>query len=214
MKLYLIRHGETDWNKSNLVQGWSESDLNANGQWQAEMLAKRFQQSGERLTAVYTSPLRRALQTAMPTAEMAGIRPVEDPDLREMRCGAWEGLNFDELKVIHPEAFQAWADSAENRILGGGESIRDLLERAVGSLGRIVGAHEDGDSVAVFTHGGVIRVLLAHLLGVDLQIARRCNQDNASINFFHRRLGIFLLVRWNDISHLICGGNGRQPSRS
>ncbi len=213
MVLYLIRHGETDFNAGNLVQGWTESELNATGRWQAEMLAKRLTQPDERPTAIYCSPQSRAAETARPTAEALGIQPVYDDALMEMRCGDWEGLNFDQIKHERRDEFHAWARSADSCIPGGGESIRDLHRRAAKSADRIISSHPDGSRIAIFTHGGVNRVLMAHFLGIDLQVSRRCHQDNASISLFVRRLDMFFMDRWNDISHLVSGTDGRPLSQ-
>lgn len=202
MVFYLIRHGETDWNAGNLVQGWSESDLNEKGRRQADLLAQRLARPEERPTALYSSPLRRAAQTAEPTVRALGLEPAYDDGLMEMRCGSWEGLNFDDIRSGRREEFLSWATSPDNPIPGGGESIRDLYNRASKWMQGIVATHNDEDRIAVFTHGGVTRMLLAFLLGLDLQTARRCQQDNCSVNLFQQRAGMFFLTRWNDTSHL------------
>ncbi len=209
MILYLIRHGETTWNSQNLVQGWSESDLNEVGRRQAELVAQRLIASDHQPTAIYSSPLHRATQTAQPTAAALNLQPAYEDDLREMRCGLWEGLNFDDLKATRREEYLTWANSPDSPIPGGGESIRNLYDRASTALRRILDVHNDEDSLAIFTHGGVTRILLAYLLGIDLQIARRCYQDNATINLFVHRANMFFLNRWNDTSHLMTGSNGR-----
>jgi len=210
MILYLIRHGETTFNAEDLVQGWTESDLNESGRRQAELIAKYLAEPRTRPTAIYASPLRRAADTARPTAEALGIAPVFDDDLREMRCGSWEGLRFEEVKVSRRDEYLSWAGSPDNPIPGG-ESMRDIYRRGSAALQRIIDRHGDEDRIAVFTHGGITRVLLAFTLGMDLQIARRCYQDNAAINRVVRRAGLFFLDRWNDTSHLLAGMNGRRP---
>lgn len=213
MVLYLIRHGETDFNAGDLVQGWTESDLNEMGRWQAEMIAKRLTRPDERPAIIYSSPLRRAADTARPTAEALGLEVQLEDALMEMRCGGWEGLNFSDIKRDRPDEFLAWAQSADNCIPGGGESIRQLHDRVTACAERIIATHSEGARIAVFTHGGVNRVLLAHFLGIDLQVARRCYQDNASISLFARRVNMFFMDRWNDTSHLVGETNGRPLSQ-
>lgn len=209
MVLYLIRHGETDMNAANYVQGCAESDLNENGKWQAQKIAERLSLADERPTRIYASPLRRAADTAAVTSRAIGLDPTYDPSLVEMHCGGWEGLNFDAIKAERPDEFLAWATSPDSSIPGGGESIRDLYVRAAASIDRILAEAAEEDRIAIFSHGGVNRVLLSHLLGLDLQIARRCYQDNGSISLFVRRNGLFFMDRWNDTSHLVGGPNGR-----
>jgi broad specificity phosphatase PhoE len=163
-ELLLVRHGETDWNAQQRWQGQGVDDppLNAAGVAQAEALAESLR--GEHLAAVYSSDLRRALETAEIVAAMLELDVVPLPGLREIDVGSWSGLTRTQLEERFPEQLarhrESWGSGWE-----GGERIEDLTTRVVEAIQRIAADHPD-DRVLAVTHGGVIRALTAHALAV------------------------------------------------
>lgn len=150
--LLLARHGETDWNLQQRVQGHTDRALNDTGRAQARALAEELE--GERLVAVYASDLRRARETAEAVAEGHGLTVVCDPDLREKHFGTWEGLTDLEIEERYPDAVRGrWGD---------GETTEAVSERAVAAIQRIRERHPDG-TVLVVSHGGALRAILAYL---------------------------------------------------
>lgn len=153
--ILLARHGETDWNRDGRVQGHSDPPLNEMGRLQALALAEAL--AVRPLTAVYSSDLARARETAAAVATPLGLDVHADPDLREKFFGSWEGLTDVEIAKRFPAAARGqWGD---------GETTEDVAQRALAALGRIVAAHPDG-TVLVVSHGGAIRAMLHHH-GVD-----------------------------------------------
>ena len=151
-RILLARHGETDWNLEQRVQGHTDRPLNETGLIQARELGDRL--AAEQLVAVYSSDLARARETAVVVASLHGLDVVLDADLREKHFGTWEGLTDSEIQARFPDAVRG--------SFGDGETTRDVALRAVAAFDRIRARHHAG-SVLVVSHGGTLRALLAHL---------------------------------------------------
>ena len=181
--LYLVRHGETEFNRLGIVQGRGvDTPLNAVGQAQASSLAQRFRE--ERIDAIFSSPLRRALQTAQCVAQSAGIEHIStDPDLEEMSWGIFEGQSQSETQsTAFEEMKRRWHHGEHDYRVERGESLREVQTRGVNAVERIVDAHE-GQNVLVVAHGRFLRILLASLLD-EYGIARmeELHHTNTGVN--------------------------------
>jgi broad specificity phosphatase PhoE len=154
--ILLARHGETDWNREGRFQGHADPPLNATGRAQAAELAAELEAVG--LAAVYSSPLRRALETAQAVAAEHGLDPVAVDALREVDVGSWQGLTRAEIETQFPEQFARWLDYDQG--WEDGESYEEMGRRAVAALLELAVAHEDERILAV-THGGPIRAAFA-----------------------------------------------------
>ena len=163
----LVRHGLTDWNATQRAQGNADVELNAAGRRQADEVAERL--AGMPLSAVYSSDLRRALDTARPVAARHGLEVVVDPAWREIHQGEWEGLSGDEIASRWPE-LRGPARHYVRR--PGGEAPDEVAARALAGLRRIVERHP-GDAVAVVTHGGTIRWVVAVARGYGVRGSAR-----------------------------------------
>jgi alpha-ribazole phosphatase len=164
-RLILIRHCEPEESARGRIYGTLDVGLSAQGRVQAEELVDRL--DGVDVDAMWTSPRRRARETAEPLAAVRGIRPLEDDDLRELDFGELEGRTFDEIAVAEPELYGAWMETPTTVRFPGGECYADLKARSLRALDRAAAAD---DSVVVVTHGGVVRAALAEWL----QIADDC----------------------------------------
>ena len=160
-RIFLIRHGATEWNRTNLAQGHADIGLNDEGRAQAVAGAQRL--AGEALEAVYSSDLGRSMATAEAIAEPHGLQVVSDPDLREVDQGEWTGLHPDEIARRWPDL---WGDARHYTTRPGGEGPADVRKRSLAALRRIVKEHPDG-TVAVVSHGGTIRWISAEALGYN-----------------------------------------------
>jgi 2,3-bisphosphoglycerate-dependent phosphoglycerate mutase len=160
--IYLVRHGQTDWNKESRIQGATDNPLNATGLEQAATLARTL--ADVRLDAVYTSSHQRARQTA---AVFEGRAPIVALDeLRERNFGKFEGANEKDAAIVadwNKRRF-TWADDME-----GGETLESQSKRAEAALRRIRERHKDGGTVAIVAHGGINPVLVSHILGLPPQ---------------------------------------------
>lgn len=166
--ILLARHGETDWNRENRFQGHADPPLNETGRAQAVQLAEAL--GAESLTAVYSSPLRRALETAKIVGAQHDVEPVPVDALREVDVGSWQGLTRDEARKRYPEQFARWLDYG--RGWDDGESYEEMTGRVVPALLAIAAAHR-GERVLAVTHGGPIRAALAAAEQLPYAEARR-----------------------------------------
>lgn len=196
-KVILIRHGETDWSYQKRYCGFTDIDLNEKGRQQARRLLKRL--SKEKIHKVYSSDMKRTLQFAeivfkdLPAEEML--------DLREMNFGIFEGLTYKDIMEKYPKVYREWLGNPLDIIVPRGESLKTLARRVRKALKRILSQNSD-KKVAVFTHGGPIRVILCDILELDLKEVWKIEQGLASISiieFVEGRGKVHLL---NDISYL------------
>jgi broad specificity phosphatase PhoE len=200
MRLILVRHGETDSNKASLALGRADIELNETGRWQAQRLADALQT--EPIAAVYSSPLRRALDTARAIAERHDLAVEVDEDLIEMDIGEMEGLTFQQVRERHPQFVQAWLGSgAAYQPMPGGESLLDVQERAWRALERICGSGER-ETVVVVAHNFVILTILCRVLGLELAEFRRLRHSVAAVSVLNVHDGQIMVLRLNDTCHL------------
>jgi broad specificity phosphatase PhoE len=166
--LFLIRHGETDWNRDGRWQGHDDRALTDRGVEQAVRAADALR--GVAFAAIYASDLQRAVQSARPLAETGGLPVEELASLREIDTGSWTGLTREEVAARDAEGAKRHASGGTG--WAGGETYEQLQQRVTTALDGIASAHA-GDRVAIFTHGGVIRAAVAQTFGAPAQAARR-----------------------------------------
>lgn len=184
--LYLVRHGATEGSEEKRYKGSIDVPISEKGKEQIKRTAKfiRAEVQNSRassLTAVYCSPLSRALKSAEIIAEHFGLKPTVIPDLRERNFGIWEGMSFNEIKDKYPEEFEAWAGNPLKYSPMGGESTLEVRERVINALEDIISRHKR-EGIAIVAHGGVNRVILCHLLGIPLENLFRIEQDYGGVN--------------------------------
>ena len=207
-RLLLVRHGETDANVAGIWQGATDHPLNERGLAQARAVAERLAREEAQVTAVYTSPLRRARQTAEIIAQALGDLPVhEDPDLSEYNLGEWEGLTYQELRYER----RLWDRMREDPHWAppGGESAYQFAMRVLAAFQRIAERHQ-GETVVVVGHGGAIATALALLLERKGGEWKKYGMINCAIS--ELIMGPTpKLIRHNDIAHLENVGHGGKP---
>ena len=197
LRLWLVRHGVTDWNLEGRWQGWTDTALSDTGRTQAKRLEARL--VGREFNAVFSSDLQRAFDTA----KLAGLTPTLDARLREVHFGTFEGgLSAD--NHLHPE-FEAWLAAPGTRRTPGGESYGDLQRRALEWLAELP---ESGEVIA-FAHGGTIQTLVTGLLEIPAMVAPRIwrlRVTHASITVLERHWtptgAVWTRERHNDTAHL------------
>lgn len=200
MRLILIRHGETDWNAALRYQGHAAVPLNDIGRAQARAAGARLRAAGA--AALYASDLLRAAETAAILGAAVGLAPQQMPELREIDVGQWEGLTPEELYRRFPDHMREFERDPARTVRLGGESYAQLQARALAALTTIQRRHAPGETVLAVSHGGTIRALLCHVIGLDLAHFGRLWLDNGS--FTELRLGSsgWRLTRLNDAAHL------------
>ncbi|WP_129672877.1 histidine phosphatase family protein [Candidatus Chloroploca sp. Khr17] len=199
--ILLIRHGETDWNMIGRWQGHADVPLNAIGLQQAELVANRLATEGHRFDAIYSSDLARASATARAIGADVKVDVQLLPSLREIDLGTWSGLTYEEIKAKFPEEI-ALLDQNIDMPRGGGESLSDLRNRVVEAVTALGNAHP-GQTLAVVTHGGCIRMLLAHADNYAGDGFKRFPHiGNTSISVIEVQGNHWTMGMVNDMSHL------------
>ncbi|HEY7716552.1 MAG TPA: histidine phosphatase family protein [Candidatus Binatia bacterium] len=198
----IVRHGQTEWNIAGVRQGHLDSALTEKGVAQASALAQRL--ARERFTALYSSDLGRAVQTAMAIADVTGHEIVTDPRLRERHLGIFQGLTAEEIMAKYPQERTQFRTLGPDYVIPGGESMRQQVERNVAYLNALAAKHR-GEQIVVVTHGGVVSGFFRHTLAIPLDAPRRFEFVNAGLNLFAREEDNWILLTWGDVSHLAPG---------
>ncbi|MFH1847708.1 MAG: histidine phosphatase family protein [Candidatus Omnitrophota bacterium] len=166
MNLYIVRHGETAWNRQNRFQGSSDLSLSGRGRAQIKELAGRLK-AGINIKRIYSSPLKRAYQTADIISKRLGIPVKRRSGLREISLGAWEGRTPREIDRLYNNEYQKWLKLGPSKArIPKAEPLGRFNERVVKAITGIAGSGQKGDAVIV-THGGVIASFLAYLFRTD-----------------------------------------------
>lgn len=204
-RIFLIRHGETEWNRDGRWQGHADISLNAAGRAQAARLARRLVETGMRFDRLYSSDLRRAWETAERIGGALGLRPVAAPALREIDLGAWAGKTRGEIARAFPEEWSR-LQTGEDFPRGGGESFAGFQRRVLDWL-EGAARDRDGRTVCAVTHGGCIRAILLHALGLQWVDRREIPAiRNASISILDREPGVWHIVTMNETAESSAGG--------
>ena len=167
MRIWFVRHGETEWNRTKRYQGHSDIPLNENGRRQAQDTAALL--AKETLSAIYASDLKRAVETAEAIAQTHELRVQQKPELRELHFGLWEGLRYEQIMEKWADELSLMYEHPEKGCAPEGEGFSELAKRAWPALQAIREAHQEEEAIAVVAHGGTIRVLLCLLRGKPLQ---------------------------------------------
>jgi broad specificity phosphatase PhoE len=196
--LILARHGETAWNVEKIFRGRADVDLDEVGIKQAELLGKYL--SDWKLEAIYSSPLKRALDTANIIARYQKVSAHIAEGLIDFDFGEWQSLSEQEVKRLYPAVLDEWHNNPHKAKMPGGESLEDVTGRAVEVVYDVLSRHQG--NVLLVSHRVVIKVLICYLLGLDNSHFWNINQDVCGITIFNYADGRFVLTRHNDTSHL------------
>ncbi|HKN84015.1 MAG TPA: histidine phosphatase family protein [Pyrinomonadaceae bacterium] len=199
----LIRHGQSKGNAERRFGGHTATPLSARGRRQAELTARVLK--SESLTAIYSSDLARAMETARPLANLTGLTVKGTSAFRERSVGVMEGLTFEDAAQQHPEQYAALLRREFEHVLTGGESYRQLLDRARQKLDEIIFEHHGG-KIVVFSHTGTICILALHLMGAldapELKPVWISSANCGITRFELRSDGFVKVLCTNDTRHL------------
>lgn len=180
MKFYIVRHGETDWNLENKIQGQTDTVLNDNGRKQAEELAGRIAEELRGVKKIYSSRQKRALETARIIGKRLSITPVVHQGLEEICLGKWEGYTWKQVREEFSEEYQVWHQNRRYQVPPKGESYQQLLDRLLPALEDII--RKEGQDVLIVTHSAVIMTLMSYVYDTPFEdMARLYKAGNASI---------------------------------
>lgn len=182
MKLFLIRHGQTDWNLKGKIQGSYDSELNEAGIIQAEELSKKIIENNYEFSKIYSSRQKRAMKTAQILSKATNVDYIQINGLEEMNLGEWEGLSWAEVKEKYPSEYDEWYKHRRYTKTPNGESYQDMLERVLISIRNII--KENCSNVAIITHSAVIMCLQCFITNTPFNEMTKFSVDNTTITEF------------------------------
>lgn len=199
-ELYLVRHGETEWNKTGRFQGATDIPLSEEGILQAKRLEQRL---GNHFDIIYCSPLNRAAATAdLLCSNMPSVNPIPEEDFREINFGLWEGLTFSEIKDTYPAEFEQWWNGEDIMLSSGKISLSDASNKSKHAILRIREKHQ-GKKIVIVAHGAILKAGIIGLFDWNLNMYHKFFLGNTSVT----RLVIKedsrpMLISLNDTCHL------------
>jgi broad specificity phosphatase PhoE len=198
-EIILVRHGETDWNASEIFRGRVNVGLNETGSRQAELLGKYLER--EKIDFIYSSPLKRAFATAGAIARYQELEVKTIANLNDFHFGEWQGLSLWDVKERYPELYRDWLDTPEQVKIPGGESLEDVRSRVLPFVEDAVMRCGEGRVVFV-SHRIISKVLVCALLGMDLSHFWSIRIDVGGLTRFTCGDGRLVLTKHNDTSFL------------
>lgn len=197
-EIILARHGETEWNKTEVFRGQIDVALNATGIRQAELLGEYLSQ--KKIEVIYSSPLKRALKTAESIASHHRLEVEIAQGLIDLDFGKWQGLTVQEVREKYKELYTEWIRVPHQVKIPMGGSLNDIRTRAMGLMGEVTAKYK-GTAIMV-SHRVVNKVLICALLGLDNSHFWQIRQDNCGITTFTYEHGQFILTEHNNTSFL------------
>ena len=199
-EILLVRHGETNWNREGRFRGLADVPLNENGLFEADATAQRIAREWT-LAALYSSPIRRARQTAEIIGALTGqeIRIVND--LADVDFGEWQGLTGDEAAQRDPAVMHLYREVPSRARIPGGETFIAAGSRAYSALAAIALAH-DRETVAVVAHTEINRLIILAAMRASIDCIWRLGQGTCAINLLRFHDGVIDVVSVNDRCHL------------
>jgi len=201
MKLFLIRHAESVWNKEQRIQGRKDPGLSGNGVRQAKTLAKRLKK--ERIQIIYASGLKRCVQTAKIISKRTKAPIKFLPQLEEIILGSWQGKTVEQVKRKYPKVYRNWLETPSKAKVPGWEGIPKFMKR-VDRAFKIILNCNSANSICVVTHWGVIAVYLSKVLNVNFDwFFKRVRIDNGGVSKISYKDGNAVVQYINDTQHLL-----------
>lgn len=206
LRILVIRHGETSWNKDKIFRGRVDINLSEIGRQQADLLSRKL--SGQPIQSIYASPLKRAVETALAIQEgQSGSTPIiEEDQLIDIDYGSWEKKSHIQVQQEFPDLYQQWLDTPNTVQIPEGENLSSIRRRIETLLDRLVNHHGQGEGVATIalvSHRVTIKILLCAVLGLDNSHFWQIKQDTAAFSVLDYQAGRFILAGLNDICHLM-----------
>ncbi len=197
--VYLIRHGETAWNKEEIFRGRTDISLNEIGFREAELVGEYLK--GKDIHVIYSSPLSRARETARRIAQVFNLKVQPLEGITDMSFGKWEGRPLKEVQIHDRELYRQWIEQPHLLKLPGGESLDEVRVRAMAALEEVIQYHHEKNLVLV-SHRVVNKVIICGILGIDNSHFWQIGQDPTAINLIQYKNGKYILSFMNETCHL------------
>jgi broad specificity phosphatase PhoE len=198
-KIYLVRHGQTEWNKKLTFRGRIDVPLNETGHREAQAISDALK--NKNIGVIYTSPLKRSIETAQPIAKFFQLEIVPVQGFIDINYGDWEGLTFNEVKERYSDEYKKWEEKPDLIRFPHGETLDEAKERSFRAFKNIVKKNL-GKSILIVPHRVINKVLLCALLGLSNSHFWEIKQDTGCINFIEYLNNRFILSLMNDTCHL------------
>ena len=198
-RVYLVRHGTTEWNQGEIFRGRADCKLNDTGRAEARALAEHFQDFS--IDSIFSSPLSRALETAEAVAGPRGLKVLTDTAFIDLDFGEWQGLPLKEVEKKYPEVFRLWRERPQEVAFPGGESLAQARARAWEGLALVI-KENPGKTVLIVSHRVITKVLILAVLGLDDSHFWQIKQDTTAVNCFEYTGKSFVVSLINDTCHL------------
>ena len=197
--IYLIRHGQTAWNKEEIFRGRADIPLNQIGFREAELAGEYLK--GLDIHVIYSSPLSRARETARRIAEAFNLKVQTLVGIVDMRFGKWEGRPLKEVQLQDREVYQQWRKDPHLVRIPEAETLDEVQVRAMGALGEVIQKHY-GQNLVLVSHRVINKVIICGILGIDNSHFWQIGQDTAAINLIEFKEGRYVLSLLNETCHL------------
>jgi broad specificity phosphatase PhoE len=201
VKVILVRHGQTEWNKRDIFRGRKDIPLDESGKRQALLTAKSLAQMDLSVKAIYTSPLQRAVETAKNIATIFGLDVIARNELIEFDYGQWEGRSVDEVKKEFPQMYSYWLNNPAQLIIPGAETLEQVRKRVNDGIKTIL-RESQGDTVIV-GHKLTNKIIIGCLMGWNQDHYWKIEQDLAAINIIEVEGGNSVVQMLNHTTHLL-----------
>jgi len=198
-RIYLVRHGQTAWNKEEIFRGRTDVPLNETGLREAQLAGEYFREM--EIHAIYSSPLLRALETAQKIAEVQRLEVRSLQGIIDMCFGEWEGQSLKDVQEKDGQRFQQWKNEPHLVKIPGGETLDEVRDRAMAVLDKTIQFHS-GKTLLFVSHRVVNKVILCSILGLDNSHFWQIGQDTTAINLIQHRDGKYVLSLLNEACHL------------
>ncbi len=199
-KIYLVRHGESQWNIVKKIQGQKDIPLTNRGIKQAHLIGNRL--VGEKIDRIYSSDLERAYITAKIIGDKMGLKVVPMEEFREIAFGIWEGLTDDEMVENFHREMEIWRSNPEKLNIEGAETLEILQIRAMKGIEKIIQENKDDHNLLVVSHNATIKTIILGLLGMDLTHFKNLTIGNVGLTIIEFREYNPVLKVLNDTCHL------------
>ena len=197
--IYLVRHGQTAWNKEEVFRGRTDIPLDETGLKQAELAAQYFKKI--EIHSVYSSPLARASETAEAIARVRHLKVKPLEAITDMSFGNWEGHPHQEIRKIDAATYRQWVESPHLARLPGGETLDEVRTRSMSALEELIRDYPK-ESLVLVSHRVICKVLICAILGLDNSHFWQISQDTTAINLIQHRNGKYILSLLNETCHL------------
>jgi broad specificity phosphatase PhoE len=199
-RLIFVRHAEAEGNAKRRFQGWTDGELTEKGHIQAALAAKRLKDTD--IDVIYSSSLRRTLQTAGYISKAKNLPIIRTDKLKEINGGAWENIRFDQLPVLWPHEYDTWENKPHIHKMPEGESMEEFQQRLIKEVEYII-KNNTGKNICVVTHGTAIKTLMCYFFGCKLEKMLDIDwYDNTSITIIEYEDEKYTVVTEGDASHL------------